>query len=283
MNTIRDGNHNEWDVVADNEPGSIDSQGDYAHRHIIFPYFITELTNDFVNAPSIKDIPIVDIGCGNGLLLCNLAEEFPGIQVVGVDDSSRMIAAARKNISIFIKPDDGTNIGFIKGKAQKMDLKGNSFGIALQVMLLQTINDEEVLRVIAETNRLLKLQGACYVVIPHPNPASIRRFRNLEQVEGADQYLLHQNLQYNWKDQKGEVIATTNFHVRPFEFYVNSFSRGGFVLKYMWEPKIENTEEAISAKPHIFLENTFNPMFAILKFVKVNDNVLKLVDNASEH
>lgn len=267
--------YNPWDTVAANYYHSIKEQIDYAHQFVILPTLIRELTEDFVWANEIKEKPVLDLGCGNGLLMCSLAQEFPGLQIVGVDNSNEMLSKARSNVYRFIKPGDGAEVSFVKGDAQRLSIEDSSFSIVLQVMLLQSINDEEVVAVIKETRRLLRSGGDCYVVIPHPNLSSISRFRNLSQIEGGEQYLLHKKLQYDWKDQKGEVLETTDFFVRPFQFYVNSFAREGFGLIGMWEPSIENTEEAFAAKPHIFLQNIFNTMFAVLKFVKLSDQALK--------
>lgn len=271
---------NSWDKVAgyNLNPGNL-QESDYAHKYIILPRLRALLPNDFVEAHSIEDVPILDVGCGNGILACDLVMEFPGLNLVGIDSSSGMIQRAKKNISYFLREEEGTQVDFIEDDAKKLSFGDASFQVILQIMLLQTVDDEGLERIIAETSRVLKPTGACYVVIP--NSDAIGRFRNLEQADTFDESLLNKRLSYNWRNQSGEVVATTDFFVRTVEFYTKLFVRYGFSLSVKLEPMIENTNDAYVAKKHIFLRNIFEPMFVILKFVKVDVNVLKLVDNES--
>lgn len=278
MNKVPSECSNEWDSVAGYNLGPDNRQeSDYAHKFILLHWLVAFLQNDFVEVDRIGDVPILDVGCGNGILACDLVMEFPGIHIHGIDSSDAMIDRAKKNISHFLKSNDGSQIDFKKDDAQNLSLENDRFGISLHVMLLQTVDDEQLVKIILETNRVLRPNGVCYVVIP--NPVAIKRFRNLEQAEIFDESLLNKKLDYHWRNEEGEVIATTDFYVRTVEFYIKSFLERGFSLSARLEPIIENTNEAYESKKHIFLLNVFDPMFVILKFAKSGPEGLQLDKN----
>ncbi|MFG2358656.1 carboxy-S-adenosyl-L-methionine synthase CmoA [Streptomyces sp. NPDC048521] len=53
---------------------------------------------------------ILDIGCATGTSMALLSKRFPGVQLIGYDDSSAMLAKAEQNLSKFA--DNGTSFEF---------------------------------------------------------------------------------------------------------------------------------------------------------------------------
>jgi ubiquinone/menaquinone biosynthesis C-methylase UbiE len=65
---------------------------------------------------------IVDVGCGPGYLMADIARKMPQAKITGVDISEEMLAAASKNLSLL---GFGGRVEFRKGEAQRLPF-GNS-------------------------------------------------------------------------------------------------------------------------------------------------------------
>lgn len=263
-----------WDQVAGHDSSSLGPN--YALQYIFLPSILAFLQTDFVGVGDISFMRLLDLGSGNGLFSLQIATNYEGSIVLGVDSSERMIEIARNNVNPQQK---GIKISFEKEDATNLSLESGSFGIVLQIMLLQTVDDEDLMKIISETNRVLKPNGVCYVAIP--NPAAISRFRNLVQAKFFDESMYNEKLDYQWRDPEDptKIIATTGFYVRRIQYYVEAFKRHGLGLRFIHAPRVENTEEAYDSKPHVFLSNVFDPMFIILKFAKSGPEGLQLDKN----
>ena len=99
---------------------------------------------------------VLDIGCGNGELICNLAEK--GHECIGLDISENILkkfrARAKKN-SIFQ----------ICGNAQQIPLRNSSVDIIICSEVLEHVIDYE--QVLKEIYRLLKTDGLILVSVPY--------------------------------------------------------------------------------------------------------------------
>jgi ubiquinone/menaquinone biosynthesis C-methylase UbiE len=100
----------------------------------------------------------LDIGCGPGFLLCEMAEQAD-TRLQGIDASADMVEAARRRI-------DGKNlsgkIDVAVGDAAHLDLPSSSFDFAAAVQVYLYVKDVE--RALAEAARVLKPGGRLVVV-----------------------------------------------------------------------------------------------------------------------
>ena len=99
----------------------------------------------------------LDIGCGPGFLLCEMAGEAGSL--VGIDASADMVEAAKRRAE-----HDGFSkkIEVLTGNATKLDLPSSSFDFATAVQVYLYV--KEVERALAEAARVLKPGGRLVVV-----------------------------------------------------------------------------------------------------------------------
>jgi len=85
----------------------------------------------------IKNITtICDLGCGTGRFAVILTKNFSA-KVIGIDPSEKMLAEARKNISM-------KTIQFVRGSAESIPLTDNSVDMLLLSMVFHHIQDRSL-------------------------------------------------------------------------------------------------------------------------------------------
>lgn len=100
---------------------------------------------------------VLDVGCGPGLLVHDLALAVGRTgRVHGVDDSAAMIAAARRRAT------DLAQVTLAVGRAEELPVAGRSFDAVTCVQVLLYVADVE--RAIAETHRVLRPGGRVVIV-----------------------------------------------------------------------------------------------------------------------
>jgi len=99
----------------------------------------------------------LDIGCGPGFLLCEMAAEANSL--VGIDASADMVEAARRRIE---EKKFSGKIEVHVGDAARLDLPPASFDFATAVQVYLYVKDVE--RALAEAARVLKPGGRLVVV-----------------------------------------------------------------------------------------------------------------------
>lgn len=115
---------------------------------------------------------ILDIGCGAGTLLQQLAEMLPKAELTGVDPSETFLETARKNVPT------GT---FVKGYAENLPLADGSFDMVLSTWALHHCH--EVNRAMLEAARVLRPGGEAIFCILHP----LQSFLHLhDEVHGGE-------------------------------------------------------------------------------------------------
>ncbi len=105
------------------------------------------------------DCVIGDLGCGTGLTTASLAP-FVGT-VICVDESSAMLAAARKRLDAF------TNVDLRDGSLENLPIDDETLDVAVISLVLHFVIDPQA--VLAEAARVLKPGGRVLVVdmLPH--------------------------------------------------------------------------------------------------------------------
>jgi SAM-dependent methyltransferase len=106
-------------------------------------------------APAGKDV--VDIGCGGGALVRELAAA--GARPVGVEISEAQLATARER-------DDGRGGRYLVGRAEALPLKGASVDVAVFMRTLHHVPTGQLVVALREARRVLRPGGAVYVAEP---------------------------------------------------------------------------------------------------------------------
>jgi len=119
-----------------------------------------ELTTDLwmlqgLVEPGGKDV--LDIGCGGGALVRDLAAR--GARVVGVEISDERLAPAEAR-------DRGSGARYLVGRAQELPLEDASVDLAVFMRVLHHVPPAGLIRALREAGRVLRPGGAVYVAEP---------------------------------------------------------------------------------------------------------------------
>jgi ubiquinone/menaquinone biosynthesis C-methylase UbiE len=115
---------------------------------------------------------LLEIGCGEGLLLSELASRQPGLEIWGLDRSPESLALARKS---FDENKIGSSRHLVEGDARRLPFENSFFDTVIAVNLflcLRTRQDAE--RVLAEATRVLAPGGRLIVEIRNRNNLFLR-------------------------------------------------------------------------------------------------------------
>jgi ubiquinone/menaquinone biosynthesis C-methylase UbiE len=110
-----------------------------------------------VRAKELNKGRVLDIGCGTGENALFLAEN--GFSVIGVDLSSRAIAAARAKIA-----ERRLDVDFRAGNALSLDLKDSSFESIIDSGLFHTFTDNDRPAYVREMARVLAPGGRYFML-----------------------------------------------------------------------------------------------------------------------
>lgn len=175
---------------------------------------------------------LMDLGCGTGLDVVGLAENFrdKDIQVIGVDHDPDMIKKALE------RETDSGNLQFILSEVSKLPFQAGSIGGVRAERLTQHI--EELDALFAEINRILKPGGALMVV--ETDWKSLVFYNGDGHTEGRiNDYLTYTKV-------KNGMVARKLFHYfRSWNFTGVSLKIHPFILnsysdacKYLWIDRI---------------------------------------------
>ncbi len=102
---------------------------------------------------------VLDVGCGSGVLLVNMAEM--GHQVYGVDIAPGMVEEARNSFEKHGLDPDNVQLGGI----EKLPYEDNSFDVVTCVGVLEYVFKEE--EALSEIKRILKKNGQIIFTLPN--------------------------------------------------------------------------------------------------------------------
>jgi ubiquinone/menaquinone biosynthesis C-methylase UbiE len=100
----------------------------------------------------------VDLGCGAGQLVLEMARKVPGLHLTGIDLSEKMLADARQSAQRVGLEDQ---VDFHLGNAEKIPFPDQSLDLVISTASLHHWNDP--VKVLNEIDRVLKPGGAYYV------------------------------------------------------------------------------------------------------------------------
>lgn len=97
---------------------------------------------------------LVDVGCGPGYLIANIAKSFPSLSIIGVDISGEMGQKATKNIS---RLGLDKKVSFRRGDIQELPFEDSSLDFLISTLSLHHWSEPK--QAIKEINRVLKPKG----------------------------------------------------------------------------------------------------------------------------
>lgn len=127
---------------------------------------------------------VVDIGCGGGALVRDLAGQ--GARMVGVEISAGQLAPA-------LARDGASGARYLVGRAQALPLEDASVDLAVFMRTLHHVPAGDLIQALREARRVLRQDGAVYVAEPLPKGdyfALTSLVEDEEEVRKAAQHAL---------------------------------------------------------------------------------------------
>jgi SAM-dependent methyltransferase len=217
-----------WDGVANWYSGWVGKDGSIYHRRILVPAVLALLSPEAGES-------VLDIGCGPGVLAPHI--DAAGCLYTGVDKSSRLISAARRN--------HGRRGRFLTGDATRLDslagLDRAGFDAAIFMMSIQDISPLDA--ALHSAAAVLRGRSRMVIVMAHPCFRVPRQSgwgfdagRRL-QFRRVDRYLSALEVPMKaYTDGRG---TTLSYH-RPLEAYVNGLAAERFVVEKICEIAAED-------------------------------------------
>jgi SAM-dependent methyltransferase len=200
--------------------------------------------------PDLRDLRIVDLGCGFGWF-CRWAREHGARQVLGLDVSEKMLAQAGTET-----PDPA--IAYARADLEKLELPDASFDLAYSSLALHYIDD--LAGLLTTVHRALVPGGRLIVSVEHPIYSAPAHPGWLVGADGRktwpiDGYSIEGPRTTDWL-AKGVVKQH-----RTIGTYLNLLIRLGFTIRHVeeWAP----TDEQIAARLAL-AEERDRPMFLLV-------------------
>jgi ubiquinone/menaquinone biosynthesis C-methylase UbiE len=102
---------------------------------------------------------VLDLGCGTGTLVVELAERHPGVEVVGIDPDPKALARARRKAERA-----GTRVRFDRGFADALPYDDASFDRVLSSFMLHHLDPRDRENALREVARVLKPGGRLHLL-----------------------------------------------------------------------------------------------------------------------
>jgi len=168
--------------------------------HLLKIKKIIELIREIINFNR-NPIKLIDIGCGDGYLLKEIAKDFPQIDLFGIDLSENRVETAKKFVPRAV---------FKTGDAQDVPFKDETFDIVVCSEVIEHCPDD--MKVLAELYRILKTNSFLILTVP-----------NLYTLESISKLLI------------GKRIAPPPYHLREYSYnqLIRKIKESGFkILKF---------------------------------------------------
>jgi len=148
----------EWDEIAGHRDQLINSGRDISYSHILLPSLRGLVAERLTSGSS-----LLDVGCGTGTFIAQLAKEFPKLRAVGIDPSPKSIDIAA------VRYADLDNCSFTTTAVEEYwAIRENQagFDIVIANMLLQNVGS--LRPALTSCSALLNRNGVFVFAIPHP-------------------------------------------------------------------------------------------------------------------
>lgn len=226
----------------------------------------------FLPLESVKNKRIIDLGCGTGFFLKEYLQGETE-KSLGIDVDDEIIELASENLRHEIEQE---KVVLMKGDATNLKNVGEkSFDVVLSVESIPNINDLKAFA--KEVYRILENKGKFVAVVNHPAfripQASDWYFDKEKQKQGRvvykykNSHSIKIDMNPGNKNKKTKIFTTT-FH-RPFEEYLNTFTKAGLTFSFMKEICSNRVSQNGIRKNAEDIARNEIPMFLFLEFTKI--------------
>ena len=170
---------------------------------------------------------VLDLGCGPGYTAFQVEKDLPGVEVVGIDFSDRMVHFAHNNYA--------KQASFLQGDAEKLPFKSEQFSAIFALGVLGKFKTPQ------------PLLGECYRVL-HPNGCLLFTYPNVSSFSRAFRRWLVSLQNTNRKIEGTHLLSIENMkniiHQVGFKIMVITFTTygNGFIL-FPWSKTSNLTME----------------------------------------
>jgi ubiquinone/menaquinone biosynthesis C-methylase UbiE len=106
---------------------------------------------------------VVDVGCGTGTLITQLAAADRSLRIIGVDGDQQVLARAREKAAAADAATIGDRVEFRKGLADKLPFDDGSVDAVVMSLLLHHLAPDAKLRALREAHRVSRPEGRLIV------------------------------------------------------------------------------------------------------------------------
>ncbi|MFT3741580.1 MAG: methyltransferase domain-containing protein [Gammaproteobacteria bacterium] len=122
---------------------------------------------------------LLEVGCGGGLFLLNLAKYFPHLQLTGIDINPAAIAFAQSHLATWRRPTN-PSVNFQLLSQPQLDYLPNSFDIVFTTLMCHHLTNEELIRFLQQACKTAKRAVILHDL--HRHPWAIRLYRCLSPL-----------------------------------------------------------------------------------------------------
>ena len=97
---------------------------------------------------------LLDVGCGTGTLICEIAKRFPNIAIAGIDVSENLLNVAKQKIQ-----QNGGQIELRVASVLELPYRNNTFDVVVTSIMFHQLDIEEKQKAVQEMYRVLKIGG----------------------------------------------------------------------------------------------------------------------------
>jgi len=234
---------NGWESSADAWIAEMGDRGDFGRHYVLDPVMLPR-------ALACSPKKALDVGCGEGRFSRML--EARGVDVVGVDPTSALLAAARERDSRSV---------YLRASAERLPFGDERFDLVVSYLSLIDIPDWGA--AIAEMARVMTVGGTLLI-------ANLNSFNTASGSQGwvkdesgrrlhypIDNYLQERAF---WIEYRG--IRVVNHH-RPLSSYLTALLDAGLILRYFDEPAPSSDPPASRAAAYARV-----PWFMVMEWTK---------------
>ncbi|MFC1626982.1 class I SAM-dependent methyltransferase [Patescibacteria group bacterium] len=200
-------------------------QSDYHWQQIsnsIFKHnaYVSARYNQVVNlVPKNKNLKVLDIGCGDGVLLSLISQKISA-DLTGVDLDVDSLKTAKTKVKA----------KFIKANAYKLPFKANAFNLIISSEIIEHLSDTK--KYLSEITRVVKSKGLVIITTPvkiseiPEDKMHVQEFTSQELKSSLQKYFKQVSIRTShplWlkKLYLWQVFKLGRFYFEPFKWLIN--------------------------------------------------------------